>query len=348
MEETSNIVSELIETGFADLDVQPTTTDARRRNVGWRANAAFMVIYKEYRQSISPILRRHRSSRLNVDLFWKMPIDILFEILTKLHPIDLLHIQKASSEFCLALEFLGESIWKAVYLQVEFPAPPPGASYSKWTASLFAPQVCEKCNNDPAPLNHLTHQRLCEECHHKLFTDHDAESETKELCAQSKFSFFSFDRQNEQPGDNPFDLFWPTYYTSDMAAIGKRLSDLKRDVEEGLERATDNLKEYRASQAKIRSDVEQSAIDWGMWSLHLGRRINNIIDVGLYRMEIQLKNRLIASEAFAAADVNNFRYREMLSSYISDNCVFSVNRRRSAQVRRFGLVELRLKSIQEN
>ncbi|KAF9528145.1 hypothetical protein CPB83DRAFT_854980 [Crepidotus variabilis] len=343
MEETSNALSELVETGFAELDFQPTTTNSRRRNVGNRANVAAIVIHKKYRKSICSILRRQNSSHLNIDLFLGMPPDILIEIFTELHPIDLIHLQKASPKFFLVLKFLGEAIWKAVYLQVEsFPAPPPSASYSKWTTSLFAPQVCEKCDDGPAPLNLFTLQRLCKECHDQLFSPDEVakQSEAEEFCVKSKFIVFSFNCEQE----NSFASHWPAYYTSEVEAVDRRLGDLKREAETGMESATDNLEKYRASRANIRSEFEKSATDWDSWSRHMALEISEKIAGRLFGMESRFKHRLIVSKAYAQEDVNNMDYEEIFKSYISESAVLSLNRRRSAQVRR--LAEPQLLEIQ--
>ncbi|KAF9260265.1 hypothetical protein L218DRAFT_872714 [Marasmius fiardii PR-910] len=83
-----------------------------------------------------------------------MPLELVFEILSYLHPIDLLNLARTNKSLrkFLMSRSLSENIWRAALKRRFFPTLPPipsGFSEPAFVALLFNP-ICHACGQ-PSP-----------------------------------------------------------------------------------------------------------------------------------------------------------------------------------------------------
>ncbi|KDR85936.1 hypothetical protein GALMADRAFT_235114 [Galerina marginata CBS 339.88] len=145
----------------------------RRLQRAKTVNVLALCVRKEYREKLRPsgVLRKPLSRSKDIAFLRTIPVEILFQIMEYLHPIDLLHLMKTDTMF---RDFLDDSsstsVWRSSFGNYpDIPKIPSNLTGYKWADLLFNPSICEKCGASPAPLIVAIYQRLCDVCLHKEF-----------------------------------------------------------------------------------------------------------------------------------------------------------------------------------
>ncbi|KAJ2921262.1 hypothetical protein H1R20_g15831, partial [Candolleomyces eurysporus] len=100
-----------------------------------------------------------------------LPLDVCFEILSHLHPIDLYHLSITSKSLRkLVISPALTFAWQRSFEEHREVAPPcpPGISKPQWATFLFGSTVCEDCGSVKAHLDFGLMRRLCDICWRKI------------------------------------------------------------------------------------------------------------------------------------------------------------------------------------
>ncbi|RDB27245.1 hypothetical protein Hypma_004530 [Hypsizygus marmoreus] len=129
------------------------------------------------------LMKQERRSRIwekkvqDVSRLHRQPLEIIFEVFTHLHPLDLHHLARTTKAIrSLIMTRASSWLWELVFEQnAEVPPCPPELSFPRWTNLLFGPTICEKCTTHEDTLNMTMRQRVCTSCEPwvRIFTDDD-------------------------------------------------------------------------------------------------------------------------------------------------------------------------------
>ncbi|KAF7371216.1 F-box domain-containing protein [Mycena sanguinolenta] len=99
-----------------------------------------------------------------------MHIDIILEVLGHLHPLDLVHLSRATREFrTLLCGPALDRLWRESFVE-PLPKCPNDIPGRRWAHLLFGCNECEKCHRPKAPPNFNLVRRLCTKCMRNLLT----------------------------------------------------------------------------------------------------------------------------------------------------------------------------------
>ncbi|KAJ7257533.1 hypothetical protein B0H12DRAFT_1322808 [Mycena haematopus] len=97
-----------------------------------------------------------------------MHIDIVLEVLSFLHPLDLLHLFRTTRDFrSLLHEPALDRIWRESFI-APLPMCPRDISGRRWAHLLFGPHSCEECGRGATLPDFAILRRLCSECMRSL------------------------------------------------------------------------------------------------------------------------------------------------------------------------------------
>ncbi|KAF5385111.1 hypothetical protein D9615_000956 [Tricholomella constricta] len=110
---------------------------------------------------------RRAKFRGKIGFVFYLPLDVLFELLGHLHPLDLLHLTRITKEFRrLLLHKSTVTIWKAAFANMpKLPECPAEMSLPAW-ANLVFDQYCHNCGffNAKNVVDFILRTRLCRPC----------------------------------------------------------------------------------------------------------------------------------------------------------------------------------------
>ncbi|PBL01630.1 hypothetical protein ARMGADRAFT_1071161 [Armillaria gallica] len=103
-----------------------------------------------------------------INLFSRVPLDILFLIFGMLSPRDLINLSRVDANFCHTLTAHNVSfVWKAMRKVERGIEPPRGVPEYRWVDLLFGKLVCDLCHGrrgKRASVNWKLRRRLCARC----------------------------------------------------------------------------------------------------------------------------------------------------------------------------------------
>ncbi|KAF7361009.1 hypothetical protein MSAN_01131100 [Mycena sanguinolenta] len=106
-----------------------------------------------------------------LDIFPRMPIDIILEVLNFLHPLDLLHLSRTTRDFRTLLhQPAQDAIW-CVSFTAPLPMCPSNITGRRWAQLLFGPYFCEECGRGGTLPDFGILRRLCTRCLERLLVD---------------------------------------------------------------------------------------------------------------------------------------------------------------------------------
>lgn len=75
----------------------------------------------------------------------QLPVELLFDILELMHPMDLLHLSRTSKDLRkIVLNKRYKPVWEAAYENYqELYAPPESVPHPKWTAMMYDDARCD-------------------------------------------------------------------------------------------------------------------------------------------------------------------------------------------------------------
>ncbi|KAJ7176242.1 hypothetical protein C8R43DRAFT_1197867 [Mycena crocata] len=124
-------------------------------------------------ESINPVtvetwrtLRVRSIGSQNLSMLPDMHLDILFEVLSHLHPIELVHVSRTSKTFRALLHSpSADSTWRNTsLLRDPLPECPPEISARRWVKLLFGEQICDYCGTPNTVPDYTIRRRLCTPC----------------------------------------------------------------------------------------------------------------------------------------------------------------------------------------
>ncbi|KAJ7616578.1 hypothetical protein FB45DRAFT_1034899 [Roridomyces roridus] len=110
----------------------------------------------------------------DLSLFSAMHLDIILEVLSHLHPLDLLSVSSTSRTFRdLLLSPTGDTIWRNSFSddgtdRLVPPPPPKSMSPGRWAALIYGHNICDECGASGTPPNYYLWRRVCTNCRHDL------------------------------------------------------------------------------------------------------------------------------------------------------------------------------------
>ncbi|KAJ3496776.1 hypothetical protein NLJ89_g10438 [Agrocybe chaxingu] len=110
------------------------------------------------------VLGYYKSHDLNQML--DLPTDLVFEIFSHLHPIDLYNLIRTTKSLRgLLLNRHSRRVWKMSFkANVGIPDCPSDVSFPKWVSLLFGPDDCDTCGANYAMPDFAFRARFCESC----------------------------------------------------------------------------------------------------------------------------------------------------------------------------------------
>ncbi|KIJ94500.1 hypothetical protein K443DRAFT_683704 [Laccaria amethystina LaAM-08-1] len=150
------------------LVYEPVVRTVDRHNT---ANHLAIYVLRQWRRSIPKVAFRPRVGYLGS--ICSIPIDILYEVLKYVHPIDLYHISQANRAFQALLSHPDSSLaWtlasendpalpKCPPVTPDFPTKMSGL---EWAGLLFGRLVCQDCGEGDAPANIPFRRFQCFDC----------------------------------------------------------------------------------------------------------------------------------------------------------------------------------------
>ncbi|KAJ7663226.1 hypothetical protein DFH06DRAFT_345969 [Mycena polygramma] len=99
-------------------------------------------------------------------MFSELPVEIVLEILPRMHPLDLFHLSRVNRWLrAVLLSKEAESIWRDVFrTQDKLPRCPPLVLTRHWVGMLFGAHICEVCGAPGAILDSDIWRRVCSRC----------------------------------------------------------------------------------------------------------------------------------------------------------------------------------------
>ncbi|KAJ7636498.1 hypothetical protein FB45DRAFT_906712 [Roridomyces roridus] len=232
---------------FQAEDVIPEHSRGRRPLSPWDLQIFNFVAFETWKSLSVP--KSHRTEDLSI--FPATHLDIILEILSHLHPLDLLHVSRTSRSFyTLLLSSTCDSIWRN--------------SFSEGTDRLVPPPLPEidECGASNTPPNYYFLGRICMECHRDLYLP-------------------GYDR-----GHQIYSLI-PSTGLSHLNADGQVILDRY----ERLKAAHDNkaLEQFVKSQKAVVADIRSAGRKCHRWSSNFFQRRTDQGAAILARVEGQLR-----------------------------------------------------------
>ncbi|KAJ6618637.1 hypothetical protein B0H10DRAFT_2029351 [Mycena sp. CBHHK59/15] len=147
------------------LDLRTSADYVERRD---RTNFNAVQSWKALRVSQKPRLPYHSS----LSMFPSMHVDIVFEVLGHLHPIDLMHVSRTSKMYRELLHSpTAGPIWRNAFVGRDpLPMCPVEICGRRWAKLLFGPRKCDECGKPDTSPDYTIQRRLCSGCmNSKLF-----------------------------------------------------------------------------------------------------------------------------------------------------------------------------------
>ncbi|KAJ7736441.1 hypothetical protein B0H16DRAFT_120698 [Mycena metata] len=102
----------------------------------------------------------------DLSLFPSMQLDVVFEVLSHLHPLELTRVSRTNKSFRQLLHSpVSDALWRNSFLiGDDLPQCPPQLSGRRWTKLLFGPRVCDECGEPDTDADYILQRRLCTTC----------------------------------------------------------------------------------------------------------------------------------------------------------------------------------------
>lgn len=117
-------------------------------------------------------------------LFHNIPVELFYEILGYLHPIDLIRVARTTKYLrFLVMRHSSSWIWGLAFARnPRIPPCPDDMPHPKWADLLFGPAVCQVCGAGWANTDFKIRRRLCDTCSHDHVMHHRPKPhETRDL-----------------------------------------------------------------------------------------------------------------------------------------------------------------------
>ncbi|KAJ7776366.1 hypothetical protein B0H16DRAFT_1006475 [Mycena metata] len=102
----------------------------------------------------------------DLSLFPSMQLDIVLEVLSYLHPLELTRVARTNKTFRQLLHSpVSDALWRNSFLVVDsLPHCPPQIPGRRWTKLLFGPRICDECGQPDSNVDYILRRRVCTKC----------------------------------------------------------------------------------------------------------------------------------------------------------------------------------------
>ncbi|KAF6766004.1 hypothetical protein DFP72DRAFT_1057198 [Ephemerocybe angulata] len=231
-------------------------------------------------------LASSKATESDITHILNIPSEIIFQILYKLHPIDLYHISSTCTGLRACLLELGSDFFKCKRFSRhdEVPKCPKGWHIVRWLEFLFGPLTCETCRRNGAPPDFGILRKLCISCRGQVLVSvsraemknwhhHEGTQIARWMlnkCCRSLRMNMSWNSIGEL-GEDEADYHGPYYLRDDVELITFLVCDsCKASSLDEWERKNS---EYEANRAKVASDIETCNLAY-RWSFDIMRDFN--------------------------------------------------------------------------
>ncbi|KAJ7248943.1 hypothetical protein C8J57DRAFT_1672025 [Mycena rebaudengoi] len=290
-----------------DSDLLAPPKDADRVLKRPAINYVAMQSWKELRM---PSTSAVRAPPHDLSMLPGMHIDILYEVIGHLHPIDLIHLSRTSTDFrALLLARAAAPLWRDAFEgRRPLPACPQHISGRRWALLLFGVRRCEACGDPDTSPDYIICRRLCTDCMDaKLVTDVPGYEASHLIQTLVPKTFRTDGSIPAAYGDEG--RLWPP----DGVALAEAYTRLESESDDAD--GKEALERFVETRTALVAEAERLAEDCDNWSQDLSRRY---LDDGRTQGARVLKSvtkRLIAA-GHAPADVTEGSYSIMDSPYL--------------------------------
>ncbi|KAF9534603.1 hypothetical protein CPB83DRAFT_842593 [Crepidotus variabilis] len=139
-----------------------------RRDFSWSLNPQWMrgnYVASEVSRQLR-IETKGRKPFPDMQVIFRLPTEIVYEIFGHLHPIDLYSWVRTNESFReIFLSHGASSIWRNAFLNnPDTPSCPPQISLPRWTTLLFGPAICDECGYPDGTIDFAFNYRRCDIC----------------------------------------------------------------------------------------------------------------------------------------------------------------------------------------
>ncbi|KAJ7211565.1 hypothetical protein GGX14DRAFT_623058 [Mycena pura] len=221
----------------------------------------------------------------DLSLFPQMHIDILFEVLGHLHPIDLMHVARANQTFRALLHApAAAGIWRQAFLgRAPLPPCPSQISGRRWATLLFGPQQCDECGKSDTFPDYTIWRRLCTHCMGDKLSNgvpgYGCSQPVNDLLAKT----YRFDGSLSDYTDSIVGRLWP----ADGLAVAGQYERLKAaDAASALDVFVEHRKQ-------IVQETEKLAEEAKYWADAILEEAQTVVDTRLRRLVRSVRKRLV-------------------------------------------------------
>ncbi|KDR76602.1 hypothetical protein GALMADRAFT_247009 [Galerina marginata CBS 339.88] len=209
-----------------------------------------------------PLKHKNRQEK-NLSLLPTMPLDVLFEILRRLNPMDIVNVARTSKIFRETLTSHGAvTVWKAARERRGAPEPPSDMTEPGWAALLFG-NACQNCGaKQVKAVDFMLRRRLCLKCKKSgIFVESRLKKDLRildktvfDLVPHTETGPWANNRSNSR-------FFWK----EDVERMLLKVAALEQDVLTGRQDAKAKLHEFKQKQRNIVQDIHSSARQYQQW-----------------------------------------------------------------------------------
>ncbi|KAJ6538139.1 hypothetical protein B0H19DRAFT_1181799 [Mycena capillaripes] len=230
-----------------------------------------------------------KPSTPNFRMFSDMPMDLVFEILPYLHPLDLFHFSRVTKQFRTLLHSKdADLLWRDVFsAEDDLPRCPPLMSTRHWVDFLFGAHVCEVCGGPGAVVDFDIWRRVCRLCIPRNVVkrirgyDEYHELYSLMLCVGAGRTYIT---ARDMRGLE-FDSFW----LADGLYVGQRYESLQ-------EQGTEALDEFVRFRENLISESRQLCDICDRWKTHVRQQARDNYSQKLAKIFDEVRKRLLAED----------------------------------------------------
>ncbi|KAF8167227.1 hypothetical protein B0H34DRAFT_680927 [Crassisporium funariophilum] len=304
----------------------------RRQAAKAQVNFLAVSVYRRYRKEVS--CQDRKGTAANLSLISTVPLDILFEVLEYLHPIDLWNLAHTNQSFLQLLEHESStSAWKSCFdHHPDMPSIPLNVSGWRWGQLLFGVIVCEECGGTPAPADVTFYRRLCKACALNRYISDAGLDEMGSSISHHKDCLREASRIIQDPFMEDYGeddcIVWPSYDIAEVDDIAREL-DAYNDYQ-AAGKALKSVEEFVASRLEFLSLHDQHTRKCIRWVEGLKR---TDIDMKIDDLMAKIKARFKCMD-FNKEDVDEATYDTgPLKRLIQLSGINRLSRKRFAKLR---------------
>lgn len=210
--------------------------------------------------------------------FLDLPLELLFDILELVHPMDLLHLSRSTKQMQTVLTTpRAKEVWAASYNNHADTVPSFNSTIPplQWTAMLYAPAICDFCGRKGALMDLAFKERYCENCQESQLKDRsDLRPRLKDYTREAEDIFDLLLHTYRQCGDRYQTSYESTenarYRVKDFESTLEELQEWYMTIDEGaLPDAGDKFQEWKQARRQAADNRNYTATQANNWAMNI-------------------------------------------------------------------------------